>query len=281
MSRTAKKRTRKRTRKETPTKTIVTAAVATVAFGAPLQASSSDHDEIPFAVAEVFFELNNTDGDLGIHALIDGEPWKELEIEDPREREILDVRVKRRLRRQGLTEIFFESAEPTFDELPPRRFFRRFPAGEYEIGGTTTGGEELESIAELTHLIPAPAMVAVNGEPMSEDCDDEEPGFAPTEVAAPVVIDWDAVTLSHGELGSPTSSPSIVIHNYQVVVETDVEVDGDELEVIFSAELPPGVTSMTVPAEFLALSDEFKYEVLAREESFNQTAVESCFVLVD
>ena len=36
---------------------------------------------------------------------------------------------------------------------------------------------------------------------------------------------------------------------------------------------------MTVPAEFIALGDTFKYEVLAREESFNQTATESCFVL--
>ncbi len=34
--------------------------------------SDSDDHEVPFEVAEVFFELNNTDGDLGIHALIDG-----------------------------------------------------------------------------------------------------------------------------------------------------------------------------------------------------------------
>jgi hypothetical protein len=35
---------------------------------------------------------------------------------------------------------------------------------------------------------------------------------------------------------------------------------------------------MTIPAEFLLQTDTFKYEVLAREESFNQTAVESCFI---
>ena len=46
-----------------------------------------DDEEIPFDEAEIFFELNNTDGDLGIHALIDGEPWKRLEIEDPNERD--------------------------------------------------------------------------------------------------------------------------------------------------------------------------------------------------
>ncbi|GAG89896.1 unnamed protein product, partial [marine sediment metagenome] len=86
-----------------------------------------DEDEIAFSEAEIFFELNNTDGDLGVHALIDGDPWDHMEIEDPKERRMLNVRVSGRLRRQGLTEIFFESAEPTFDELTPKRFFRRFP----------------------------------------------------------------------------------------------------------------------------------------------------------
>jgi hypothetical protein len=44
-----------------------------------------------------------------------------------------------------------------------------------------------------------------------------------------------------------------------------------------SVILPPGVTSMKIPDEFIALGDGFKYEVLVREESFNQTATESCF----
>ena len=83
----------------------------------------------PYDEANLFFELNNTDGDLGIHALIDGEAWKKLKIEDPRGRKMLDIRVKGRLKRQGLTEIFFESAEPTFDELDPQDFFRRFRLG--------------------------------------------------------------------------------------------------------------------------------------------------------
>ena len=48
-----------------------------------------------------------------------------------------------------------------------------------------------------------------------------------------------------------------------------------KLSVIF----PPDQTEITIPEEFTDLGDEFKYEVLAREESFNQTAVESCFVL--
>jgi hypothetical protein len=58
-------------------------------------------------VAESFFEPNNTDGDLGIHSSIDGEPWTRLAIEGPNGREILDITLRSRLKRQGLTQLFF------------------------------------------------------------------------------------------------------------------------------------------------------------------------------
>ena len=55
-----------------------------------------------------------------------------------------------------MTENFFESAEPTFDELTPEEFFLRFPEGPYKISGRATDGRKLESIDEFTHLMPAP-----------------------------------------------------------------------------------------------------------------------------
>ncbi len=241
--------------------------------------------EIEFDVAEVFFELNHTDGDLGIHALIDGEPWRSLEIENVSEREILDIVVKSTLRKQGLTEIFFESAEPTFDELSPKRFFRRFPPGEYEVEGRTLDGIELESETELTHVMPAPPAPTINGLPMAMQCDDEEPGYDATNTAAPVVIAWPAVTMSHPDArgaGVAVQPPvAIEVYNYELVVEADIEIGGEEFTTVMSVMLPPGARSVTVPEAFLALTDEFKYEVLVREASFNQTAVESCFVLED
>lgn len=254
----------------------------------------NNNDEIPFAEAHIFFELNNTDGDLGIHALIDGEPWKRLEIEDPNGRRMLKVKVKGRLRGQGLTEIFFESAEPTFDELPPEQFFRRFPEGTYEIEGITLEGDELESEVELTHVMPAPPVAYVNNEPVALQCDEEEPGYDATEVElnddGSVTISWDPVTESHPDPnggGAGVQPPVLVtIHNYEIVVEVEQEIDGEEFTSVFSAVLPPhknpdDLMSITIPSEFIALGDEFKYEVLAREESFNQTAIESCFVIVE
>ena len=258
-------------------------AVVPLALGLAPQASWAEEHEAEFDVAELFFELNNTDGDLGIHALIDGEAWKKLEIEDKKEREILDVTVKGRLRRQGLTEIFFESAEPTFDDLPPAQFFRRFPAGTYEIEGTTLDEVELENEVELTHVMPAPPVPTVNGEPAATVCDSDDPDYDAPVVSTPVIIAWPAVRMSHpdpagGGAGVKPPIP-VTINNYEVVVE--VELDDDFASTIHVV-LPPDVSSMTIPDEFIAQGDgEFKYEVLAREESFNQTAVESCFMLVE
>ena len=224
-------------------------------------------DEIPFDEANIFFELNDTDGDLGIHALIDGEPWKYLKIEDPRERKMLNIIVRGRLRRQGLTEIFFESAEPSFDELSPKKFFRRFPEGWYEIEGITLEGDELESEVELTHVMPAPPEnILVSGVPAAEDCDaDPLPS-----VSEPVIISWDPVTHSHPEIGR--TGEEIEVVKYQVVVERE-----EPTLLIYSVDLPPEVTAISVPEEFTALGDEFKFEILVREASGNQTAVESCF----
>lgn len=269
---------------------VILAAVMTLVLGisAPQLWAHDDNDddeEIPFDEAKLFFELNNTDGDLGIHALIDGGPWKRLKIEGPNERKMLDIKVKGRLKRQGLTEIFFESAEPTFDELSPDEFFHRFPEGVYEIEGKTLDGEELESEVELTHVMPAPPQPTVNGAAMAMQCDDEEPGYDAPVVTAPVTIEWDPVAMSHpdpagGGAGVQPPVP-VTIVNYEVVVEVELEVDGEEFTSVFSIILPPGQTSVTIPEELTDSGDTFKYEVLAREASYNQTAVESCFELAE
>jgi hypothetical protein len=223
--------------------------------------------EEPFSVAQLYFELNNTDGDLGIHSLIDGEPWQALEIEDPTERVMLQIRVANKLRRQGLTEIFFESAEPTFDELPPAQFFKRFPEGVYEISGLTLAGEELESQARISHLLPAPPSIFVGGQPASENCD-EEPG---PSVRAPFEIRWPAVTRSHPELGRTNKPVEIV--RYELIVERP----GDPaVPFKMTVTLGPDVTSFPFPAGLVG-GEDMKVEVLAREAGGNQTATEACF----
>jgi hypothetical protein len=128
-------------------------------FAGPASWADDDEGEIPFDVANIFFELNDTDGDLGIHALIDGEP---------------------------------------------------------------------------------------------------------------LTISWDPVVLSHPDLGC-TNEP-IDIDRYQLVLERE------EPELLkITLDLPPGVTSVDLPEGLVEPGDEIKVEVLVRESSSNQTAIESCF----
>lgn len=239
----------------------VTLALAAIGLTA-VDIAKAD-DELPFTVAQVLIQLNDTDGDLGFHARIDGDPWKRLTIENPDERKLLNVALRGQLRRQGLTEFSFESAEPTFEELAPEVFFKRFPEGPYEVEGKGVDGVEYESVSYLSHLIPAaPGGLKVSGDDAPEDCD----GDIPT-ATAPIVISWAAVVSSHPELGR---SGNIEVDSYEVAIEGEtidytVDVEGD----VVSIELASGA----IPS-----GEEIKFQVLVRESEGNETSAESCFI---
>lgn len=217
-----------------------------------------------FSEAEVYLELNDTDGDLGIHSSIDGGPWTDLEIEAPGDGMLLSILSSNAMRAQGLTQLFFESAEPPFDELDPEDFFQRFPEGRYEISGRLQDGREIRAAARLSHILAAPPdNVTVSGIPAAENCDADLP-----VVSAPVTIAWDPVTASHPDLGK---SGPVTVSRYELFVERD--------GVKLSLELPPSVTSFEVPAAITTLGTEFKFEIIVRTSTGNNTAVESCFVM--
>jgi len=221
-----------------------------------------------FSEAELFLELNDTDGDLGIHASIDGGPYTKLEIEDAQGRVVLKVTAQGRVAKQGLTQLFLESAEPSFDELEPAEFFRRFPEGTYEIEAKSLAGGEIEGAVELSHVLAAPVgNVMVNDEQAAENCED----LPLPSVSEPILIDWAPVTTSHPEIGE---SGAVEIVRYQFFVE-----QGD---VKFAVDLPPTQTQFQVPAEIIALGnthEPFKFEIIARTATGNNTAIENCFTL--
>ncbi len=245
----------------------VAAATALFAFAATTS-WADDEEETPFDVGKLFFQLNDTDGDLGIHMKLDGEPWKRVVVEDPRGRKMLNITSRGRLRKQGLTELAFESAEPQFDDLSPAEFFARFPQGIYEIEGRTLEGEERENEIRITHVLPAPPEnLAVSSQAAPEDCDE---GVVP-EVANPVVLSWDEVTHSHPDIGR---SGDINVTRYEVAVEVD------ETPYKLEVTLPPDATSFAVPADFIALAEEFKFQVLVTDAGGNETSSESCFAVL-
>jgi hypothetical protein len=235
-----------------------------------------DEDELEFEEAGLFFELNDTDGDLGLQGFVDGEAWKSLEIEGPEgrnEKVLMSIWLRNALRRQGLTEFSFESEEPGFDELTPAQFFRRFPQGLYEIEGITLENQEVEAEIRLSHVLAGPpATITVNGIPQAPNCDADE---LPV-VSGPATIDWSPVTKSHPTIGTPNVNVSV--RQYQFVGELEREGRVPE-EAVFSVDLPRNVTRFTLPTEFTRLSTdgEVKYEIITMLSNGNLTAVESCF----
>jgi hypothetical protein len=243
---------------------LVAVALALCCGGA-VPMARQEPGAIPFPVAQIFFELNHSAGDLGIHGEVDGGPWTALEVEGPGERLLLSLVSRGRLRAQGMTQLAFESAEPTFAELDPADFFRRFPEGLYEIEGRARDGGTLESTVRLSHVLAAPAgSITVNGLAAAENC--EAPVLP--EVESPVRIDWEPVTRSHPEIGK---RGPVSISRYQFFVE----LLGGKL----SVDLAPTTTEHEVSLGAADRGRAVKFEIIARTETGNNTAVESCFRL--
>lgn len=216
-----------------------------------------------FTQAELYFELNDTDGDLGFHSSIDGGPYPRLEIVRSPDRTLLVIEANGGLSKQGLTQLFFESAEPAFSELSPERFFKRFPEGPYEIFAERQDGKTLKATVVVSHVMAAPpSNITLSGVPAVENCDVKPLPL----VSKPVVIDWDPVTQSHPTIGKPGK---VDIALYQLFVERE--------GVKLSLDLPPDITRFSVPPEVIALGNEFKFEIIARTATGNNTAIESCF----
>jgi hypothetical protein len=211
---------------------------------------------IQFSQTKIIIEVNATDGDGGIQISVDAEGWNRLEVIDPDRQTIFDVSGSGSVGTTGVTELFFESAEPSFEDLPLDQLLARFRGGDYRFAGTTVDGKQLTGRATLKHNIPAGPTVTSPGEGAALNPD------------SPVVVDWDPVT---GPF--PGTSLPVTIAGYQVIVE---RVKPQPL-LIFSVFLPATVTKVTIPGEFIEANADYKFEVLAIEASGNQTITESSF----
>jgi hypothetical protein len=256
---------------------LVATAPVSWAFG------GHGHGEVELDEAEVFIEYNSTDGDFGIHFFWDGEPWKWMMVKNERRRPVLSVWANKNVKAQGLTEAFFESAEPTLDELPFQEFLDRFSEGDYTFRGRTLDRKWLVGEAELTHNIPCPPFAGSTGEPGTLQV-----GWR----AVRTVVDreWD----SEEEEEDPvcTRAPDdFEIVAYEVVFEMEALVGAgdDEEERVFvdtaTLPAPPDVRTFyfTASPEFVSAAANFraagkllvlKFEVIAIEASGNRTITE-------
>ncbi len=207
---------------------------------------------IPLADAAIFIEVNDTDGDAGIQIFLDGEGWDFMSVRDPSNDPITDIFTDGPVGNQGITELFFESAEPSFDEQPLEDLLALFPEGEYTFNGTTADGMPLTGSAPLTHALPPAPLLLL---PLEGDT-----GIDPGDV----VIQWMP------NVGPPRLRAKTV--GYEVVVTSL-----DKKPRSFSVEVGAKARSVTVPPEFTQRKTDYKVRVVAIEKRGNRMISEVTF----
>ena len=228
--------------------TFSLAALVALIVGATSPETLAAKKKLELEISRIYWEYNSSANDLGVHVSLDGEDWRKLKIINPAGRTIFEVEGRGPYRLLGLTELFFEGAEPNLDDFPLENLLARFPEGTYRFTGRTVDGDAIAGTGQFTHAIPAGptnVVTALNGNSL--------------------VISWNPVT------GPPAGFPDlpITIVGYQVIVGS------------FQVTIPATTTPLqvTVPPEFVASlpGGQNLFEVLAIEASGNQTITEGSF----
>ena len=227
---------------------LVLAVVAPAARATDVDDHGSGRPVVPLKDARLKIEFNSTDRDVGVQLFIDADPWKSMEVFDPQGRLVFKSTGRGSIAKQGGTELFMESGEPSLNDVPLDVFLARFPAGDYRIVGEGIKGEKLVGVAKFTHNIPAgPVLVS------------------PAENA---VVDRNNLVVMWHPVGSANGSPII---GYQVlVVKPNTGLRGLP-KIILDVMMPPDATSMAVPPGFLLPDSSYDWEILAIESGGNQT----------
>ena len=228
--------------------TFSLAALVALIVGATSPEAWAAKKKLELEISRIYWEYNSSANDLGVHVSLDGEDWRKLKIINPAGRTIFEVEGRGPYRLLGMTELFFEGAEPNLDDFPLENLLARFPEGTYRFTGRTVDGDVIAGTGQFTHAIPAGptnVVAALNGNSL--------------------VISWNPVT------GPPDGFPDlpITIVGYQVIVGS------------FQVTVPATTTPLqvTVPPEFVASlpAGQNLFEVLAIEAGGNQTITEGSF----
>jgi hypothetical protein len=228
---------------------------ATDSSGSDCPADGGSGEAVPLKEAKLNIEHNATDLDTGFQGFIDSEGWQCLNVTGP-DGEILHFEGRGSLAELGLTELFFETVEPENAEVPIEEMLAKLPEGDYTIAGRDIILGESSGLTEgtalLTHDIPAgPELLTP-----------EEGATVPT---TGLVASWSPVTQT-------VTGEDVNIVAYQLIIEKEEEPQPHMIGKFgLSMYLPSSVTSIAVPDGFLEPGTAYAWEVLAIEESGNQT----------
>ena len=241
-----------------PTTPVALAALVGFALGAPLAAHAQ---AVPLKEAKLNIEHNATAHDTGYQGAIDSEGWGGLTVTGPGG-VILELKPQGGLATLGMTELFFETVEPENAEVPIADMLAILPEGDYKIEGPVVeslGGGTTAGTAWLTHNIPAGAVLITPAEGAKVPVDD-------------LVVSWGAVTQTI------TGKPVKIIA-YELIIERIGDPDQHMIgkPSSLSMHLRPSVTEITIAAAFFEAATDYDWEVLAVEESGNQTLASGKF----
>ncbi len=258
---------------------VVAVAAAAIGGGLPFAlAAGAGDDGLPevcqsrprrpseIATAKLIIEFNATDDDVGVHGAFDDHGWSELCVFDPAGQPIAVFDPRGQLDDLTMAGVFFESREPPGSEFSMEDLATAFPEGKYRVLGKSHDGRVLVGSATFTHDVPAPPTITA---PRLAD-DPEQPG-------APVArdglnIDWDPVTETVA--GTP-----VTITGYEVIVTKEDHDDPHGFsQPVYDVHVPATLSALSVPMEFLEPDTVYEVEVLALEESGNQTITVGFFV---
>lgn len=219
-----------------------------------------------FTKASLFFELNATDGDIGLQGLFDAPAWSEGRIDGPGGTfNVLKTVVNDDSPEFGLNEILFESNEPTLEDRSFMELLTLFPQGNYQFTAILTDGQTIVGNDALTDDMPCPAIIR----PPRQSGDD-------------ITLRW---SLRPGVYNPDTGvcSPANPVQVTQIDVSLSIENDATGVSRTFQINAPLGVRSVEVPDEFLVGVDSdavtAKVSVAVTEASGNRTSVETEFEL--
>jgi len=222
--------------------------------------SESRQRTTEIATAKLIIEYNATDEDLGVHGAFDDHGWKTLCVFDPTGRAVLEVGPQGQLRDLTMAGIFFESREPPSSEFSFADLQAAFPEGEYSVRGESFDGTILVGSATFTHDVPAPPTIT------SPEIAEDPRGAKRNPLSLDdLVIGWDHVTKT-------VANGPVNITGYEVIITKEVEDDPNGFSrPTYDVHVPATLNGLSVPMEFLEADTVYELEVLALEESGNQT----------
>ena len=242
--------------------TQLTVFLAALLAAAPAFAETCNVPDKPgraIVKAALFIEDNTGDEDIGVHGYFDDHGWTELCVFNPAGEMVLHVKPDAQMAQLGMSEFFFESQEPQYAEWNFADLKAAWPEGDYTLRAQSHDGEILHGAALFTHNLPKPPVITA-------------PALVPEPEDNPPVVDVGDVTVTWTPVTETQDGKPVTLRAYQLWVNKENHEDPHGFSrPNFDVHVSPDTTSFVVPAAFFDAASLYEVEVVAIEESGNQT----------